>query len=153
MVSLKTPSITLLLISSLVQLRAVSCTGVGSLVKEIVMTTETLITKKITYTFQELADLVAKTNGIVYTGEPHVVFRDDDTCVFEFRKEQVFPVVPDKDGWIPWEAGKLNIAPKELKPYDAVDYTLRDKRSGRDKVCDLFWCEGGSLTIIRYRKA
>jgi len=190
------------------------------------MTTETLITKKITYTNQELADLVAKTNGIVYTGEPHVVFRDDDTCVFEFLKEQSEPVpdkdswilwnatsedcfpdeihadtrldiilrcdlhkagagfdttraaavtwaecgggtiskyrihkeksepVADKDGWIEWEAGELNIAPKELNPYDSVEYKLKDtsRGIGRNLVRDLFWCKGEGSTIICYKK-
>jgi hypothetical protein len=114
------------------------------------MTTETLITKKITYTFQELADLVAKTNGIVYTGEPHVVFRDDDTCVFEFRKEQDAPVA-DKDGWIEWEATQYNIRPKGIDADTLVDYMLVDGFTATKAARNVFWEKLNGGTVIKYR--
>jgi len=119
------------------------------------MTTETLITKKITYTFQELADLVAKTNDIVYTGEPHVVFRDDDTCVFEFRKAQSEPV-EDKDGWITWKATSEDFFPDGIHADTRVDVIMQcdlHKEGMFDTTVAnvLTWAECGGGTIRKYR--
>jgi hypothetical protein len=97
-------------------------------------------------------------NSNVITRKAYKLFwgeRGHGTSIVRYRinKEQSEPV-PDKDGWIPWEAGELNIAPKELNPYDSVEYKLKDtsRGIGRNLVRDLFWCKGEGSTIICYKK-